>query len=79
MNSGASQQYLKNYYKGFLIDTKPATNQVVNLPNNEVMTYSFKGQIPDSLVLLKNTRDAHVFKDTHSASIICLVQLCDDG
>ena len=58
---------------------KPATNQVVNIPNNEVVTYSFKGQIPESLVISKKSRDAHVLKDLHSSSLISLVQLCDGG
>ena len=56
---------------------KLANNQVVNLPNKKVVTYSFKGQIPESLVISKKSRDAHVLKDIHSSSLISLVQLCD--
>ena len=65
------RHYFKNEEKGVLINMKPATNQVVNLPNNEVMTYYFKGQIPASLVLSKNARYPH-FSDistVHLSSI----------
>ena len=43
------------------------------------MTYSFKGQIPASSVLSKNVQDAHLFKDFHSASLVSLRKLFDDG
>ena len=42
-DGGTLQHYFKNYDKDVLINTKPAKNQVVNIPNNKVM--SFKGQI----------------------------------
>ena len=58
---------------------KSATKQVVNLPNNEVMSYYFKSKISASLVLSKKARDAYVFKDIHSACFIYLGQLCNDG
>ena len=57
---------------------KPATNQVVNTSNNEVTTYSFKGQTPAYSVLSKKARDAHVFKDLNIAYLISFGQLCDD-
>ena len=47
---GALLHFFKNDDKGDLIYTKPATNQVVNLPNNEVVTSYFKGQISVSSV-----------------------------
>ena len=56
---------------------KQATNHVVNIPNNKVVTSYFKGQIPDSLVLSKKARDAHMFKDIHSTYLICLGKVCD--
>ena len=58
---------------------KPVANQVVNLSNNEVMTSSFKIQIPASSVLPKKARYAHVFKDLHGAYPISLGQLYGDG
>ena len=54
VDSGALQHKLKNDDKGVLMDMKPATNQVVNLSNNKVITSSFKCQIPDSSVPSKN-------------------------
>ena len=50
-DSEASRHYIKNDKKGVLIYIKPATNKVVNIPNNKVMTSSFKGQIPEYSVL----------------------------
>ena len=58
---------------------KSETNQVVNMINNKVMTSYFKGKILASSVLSKKARDAHVFKDLHSASLIYLGGLFDDG
>ena len=54
-------------------------NQVVNTPNNEVMTSSFMGQIPVSSVLSKKERYENVFKDIHSASLISFGKLCYGG
>ena len=78
-DSGASQHHFYNEEKGVSINTKPVTNQVVNLPNNKVMTYYFKSQIPASSVPPKKARYTHVLKDLHSASLISLLKLCDDG
>ena len=58
---------------------RPAKNQVSNIPINKVMTSYFKGQIPASSVLSKNSRDSHVFKDLHNASLVYLGQLCHYG
>ena len=58
---------------------EPATKQVVNIPNNELTTYTFKGQIPASPVLSKKAQDKNVFKYLHSAYIISLWQLWEDG
>ena len=57
---------------------KPATNQVVNIPNNEVMNYSFKGQIPVYSMIPQKARDADVLKYIHGKSLIYLGQLYDD-
>ena len=78
-DSGASWHYLKNDDKGVLKDTKPATDQVVNTPNNKVVTSSFKGQTTAFSVLFKTERYAHMFKYTYSTSIISLCKLCDYG
>ena len=58
---------------------KPEMKQVFNVPKNEVVTFSFKYQIPVSSVISKNTQDANVFKDIHSTSIISLEIFCEDG
>ena len=58
---------------------KQATNQVIYIPNNEVITSSFKVQIPASSVICKKAQDSHAFKNLHSESIISLRKLFDDG
>ena len=78
-DSGASQHYFENEGKGVLIEMKPATNQVVNLPNNKVVTSYLKGQITASSVLSKKVRDSHVLKDILIASLVSLGQICDYG
>ena len=57
---------------------KTAMKKFVNIPNNEVITYSFKSKIPASSVLSKNTRDKNAFKDIQIEYLIYLGQLCDD-
>ena len=52
---------------------KPETNHIVEIPS------SSKGKIPASSVIPKKARDAHVFKYLHSASLISLGRLYDDG
>ena len=54
-------------------------NQVVNIPNKEAVTSSFKGQITESSVLPKKGQYSHVLKDLHIKYLISLGQLCDDG
>ena len=72
-DSGSLQHFYKHY------DMKLATDQVVNFPNNKVVTSSFKGQIPASSVISKKSLDANVFKYIHRAYMIYLLQLCDYG
>ena len=62
-----------------LINMKPATNQVVNIPNNEVMTSSFKVKILAYSVLSKKAQYSHMFKYIHSEYLKYLGYLCDDG
>ena len=71
-DSGALSNCLKNEDKDIVINMKPATNQVVNIPNNKVITYSFKAQIPYCSVISQKARDAHVFKYLYSASLVSL-------
>ena len=78
-DSRSLRHYFKNDGKGVLRGIKPATNQVVNSPNNKVMTFSFKAQIQSYSALSKTELDANVLKDLHSASLISLGQVCDDG
>ena len=79
LDIGSSQDYFKNYGKGISIDIKPATNQVVNTPNQKVVTYSFKGQMSASSLIYKTLRYAHVLKDIHNASLISLGEFCYYG
>ena len=43
------------------------------------MTPSLKSQIPDYSVLSKTELDANLFKDIHSAYLISLGKVCDNG
>ena len=52
-DGGALRYYFENEDKGVLINMKPVMNQIVNIPNNVVIKYYFKGQIPVSLLLSK--------------------------
>ena len=50
----------------------------VQLPNNEAMIATRTGNIPLSSSIRAHAKKAHIFDGLHSASLISLVQLCDD-
>ena len=71
--SGALRHYFKNREKG-LLNMKPAKNQVVNLPKNEVINYFSKVKCH----CLQCYPKSSCVKDIHIVYIIYLVQSFDD-
>ena len=47
-------------------------------PNNETMSMTRTGNTPTASSLSARAKKAHIFDGLHSASLISLVQLCDD-
>ena len=78
-DSGASRHYFRatdiQALKRVRFDPNGPT---VHLPNNETITSTVTGQLPFSDKLSTSARQAHVFNDLHSASLVSLGQLCDD-
>ena len=52
---------------------------IVQLPKNATMNAKKTGGIPLSVNLSIHAKKAHVFYGLHSASLISLVQMCDNA
>ena len=57
----------------------PSTGTTVHLPNLETITSSAAGFLPLHTSVSTAAKLTHVFDDLHSASLLSLGQLCDDG
>ena len=79
-DSDASNNYWCNEDIPVLADITDVHNRpTVQLPKNDTMSDTQAGHIPSSLSLSKQASKAHIFDGIHSASLISLGQLCDDG
>ena len=78
-DSGASNNYWIT--EDMLVNTNlkdTCDGPTVQLPNNATMNATKTGSIPLSESLGTHEKKAHVFDGLHSASLIYLVQLCDN-
>ena len=78
-DSGASNHYIREKDAHILKNTHRNTNgPVVYLPDNTTLQTQYSGNIPLANVSQQGT-NAHVLPNLHSASLLSMGQLCDDG
>ena len=61
-----------------LLNVKPHQGPQVTLPNNETISSTKSGLLPFAK-LGPNARQVHIYDNLHSASLISVGRLCDDG
>ena len=78
-DTGATSHYWMEEHKNVLSKNKKFNGPPVQLPNNEIICATEKGELPLDPSLSASARTAMVLPKLRSSNLISLGQLCDDG
>ena len=78
-DTGATSHYWMEENKDILMNNSKINGPPVQLPNNEVIRATEKGELPLDPVLSPTARTAMVLPKLKSSNLISIGQLCDDG
>ena len=78
-DSGATANYICAQDAAILHNQLSTNGPTVQLPNSQSMSSNRKGTLNLSHLLSDNAKTAHVFNNLHSASLLSLGKIYDDG
>ena len=78
-DSGASKHYFRKEDQICLQQCTPSAGPTVHSPNLDTITSNAAGFLTLAPSISNTAKLAHIFDNLHSASLVSLGQLCDDG
>ena len=78
-DSGASHHYFRTEDAHILQNILDTTGPTVQQPDNSILRSQGSGQVPFTKKLFNAAQHALILPNLNSASLLSLVQICDDG
>ena len=79
LDSGATQHYLKPAHKSYLQNLTLTTGPNIQLPNNDDLQITHKGQLPLHPNLSPSATQAYILSNLSNESLLSVGQLCDNN